>query len=569
MSSNEFDRSPVPPSQLEPGRHYAASYAGEHAAGTEFVIGATFVAWGVGTMDILWGLLLGNLLAVLSWALICAPIAVDTRLTLYAYLEKIAGRGTIKLYSVVNGIMFCVLAGAMITVSASAVRILFDLQPEVHWYPSSAGFVMVALGVGAVVAAIATKGFTRVAQFAEVCAPWMVMMFLVGGIALIPALIQATPGVDHLGSWADFKQMADLHIWRDTDGELGFWHVAAFAWICNLAMHGGLADMTILRFARKAQYGYFSALGMFIGHFMAWVCAGIMGAGAALLMKTAINELDPGAVAFHALGVSGILAVIIAGWTTANPTIYRAGLAFQSLNPNWSRQKVTALTGVVTTIIACFPFVFTKLLDFVGLMGLTLAPIGAVIVTEHWLFPKLGLTRYWASFDKRHTNWPAVITWLAALLFAFILNRAGIHLFFLLLPAWLFTMLVYTLLAKMAGAAKPFAEQAEIEKQQELARKTQEQAFLQQLDSEKAAGHDSSPTSRKRLLFGGATALTLVACLVLALQALNNQISLIEFRNYLIWPTGAYFVFAITWVLQFKQEDQIPDPAPQKNSAHD
>jgi len=92
MSTSEFDRSPVPPQQLEPGRHFAASYAGEHVAGTEIVIGATFVAWGVGTADILWGLLLGNLLAVLSWALICAPIAVDTRLTLYAYLEKIAGR---------------------------------------------------------------------------------------------------------------------------------------------------------------------------------------------------------------------------------------------------------------------------------------------------------------------------------------------------------------------------------------------------------------------------------------------------------------------------------------------
>ena len=122
----EFETKPVTPEQLQPARRFAASYAGEHVAGTEFVIGALFVAWGVSTSDILYGLLLGNLMAVLTWGLVTAPIATDTRLTLYAYLEKIAGPGTIRLYSIINGILFAILAGAMITVSASAVRVLFS-----------------------------------------------------------------------------------------------------------------------------------------------------------------------------------------------------------------------------------------------------------------------------------------------------------------------------------------------------------------------------------------------------------------------------------------------------------
>lgn len=551
MSTSEFDRSPVPPQQLQPARHFAASYAGEHAAGTEFVIGATFVAWGVGTMDILLGLLLGNLLAVLCWALLCAPIAVDTRLTLYAYLEKIGGKGTVRLYSIVNGIMFCVLAGAMITVSASAVRVMFDLPAEVHWYPTSASFVAIALVVGAVIAAIATKGFARVAQFAEVCAPWMVMMFLIGGIAILPTLLQATPGVSSIGSWDDLRTIADTWIWKDTDGELGFWHVAAFAWICNLAMHGGMADMTILRFARKSQYGYFSALGMFIGHYMAWVCAGIMGAGAALLLTTPINQLDAGAVAYQALGAAGILAVIIAGWTTANPTIYRAGLAFQSLNPSWSREKVTAVTGVVTTIIACFPFVFTKLLDFVGLMGLTLAPIGAIIITEHWLFPKLGLTRYWATYSNRFTNWAAVITWLSALVFAYILNNAGLHLFFLLLPAWAYTMVVYTLLAKAMGAKQSHTDAARQDQAAEQARKLAEQAYL---TAHQQAGHSSADKGRN--LFGFASVAALIVCFGLSIITLTGDLTLEQFKHYVSWPTVAYFVFSIVWLWEQNRRDK-------------
>ncbi|MDB4808548.1 hypothetical protein OAG85_01320 [Verrucomicrobiales bacterium] len=37
------------------------------------------------------------------------------------FLEKIAGRKPVVLYNLANGILFCFLAGAMITVSATAV----------------------------------------------------------------------------------------------------------------------------------------------------------------------------------------------------------------------------------------------------------------------------------------------------------------------------------------------------------------------------------------------------------------------------------------------------------------
>jgi NCS1 family nucleobase:cation symporter-1 len=556
MSVQEFEREPVSPERLEPARHFAASYAGEHVAGTEFVIGALFVAWGVGTVDILTGLVIGNLLAVLTWTFICAPIAVDTRLTLYAYIEKIAGPGTVKLYSVVNGILFCVLAGAMITVSASAVRILFDLPAQVSWYPTNAGFVAVALVVGAVVVAIAIKGFKRVAQFAEVCAPWMILMFFAGALAILPVLVTATPGVDRIGSFSDFVSVGDAHIWRDTGGELGMWHVAAFAWVCNLAMHGGLSDMTILRFARKYQYGYFSALGMFVGHFLAWICAGIMGAGAALMMQTSIAEMDAGGVAFQALGATGIIAVIIAGWTTSNPTIYRAGLAFQSINPNWSRVKVTAVAGAATTVIACFPFVFTKLMDFVGLMGLIIAPLGAVLVTEHWVFPRLGKTRYWASYRQLNTNLAAVVAWLASLLIALILNRLGLHLFFLLIPTWVSAMMIYTLLASMLGANNSYDTQVEQELLQEAERKKREQRYLVELQTKKASPAITGKTYGSKNWWFWVALASLLCCLLLAVFTFTGSLSLEQMTGLMIWPTLVYFVTATRSAIVRERQDE-------------
>ncbi len=558
-SSDEFETQPISPNKLQPARAFAGSYAGEHVAGTEFVIGALFVSWGVGAGGILVGLLLGNLLAVLTWGLLTAPIATETRLTLYAYLEKIAGKGTIKLYSVVNGILFSVLAGAMITVSASAVRILLDIPPQVDWFPSDFRFVLVALFVGAVVVFMAVKGFKKLAAFAEVCAPWMILMFIIGALFLLPALIESTPGITSISSFSDFYTIANESIWVRTSNEVGFWHVAAFAWVANLAMHGGMGDMTLLRFARYSRYGFFSALGMFIGHYMAWICAGIMGAGAAIILGTAITNLDPGAVAYQALGTCGIIAVIIAGWTTSNPTIYRAGLAFSSLNPKWSREKSTIVVGVVTTIIACFPFVFSQLLGFVGIMGLMMAPVGAIIVAEHWLFPRIGLTRYWSQYKGNNTNWAAIITWLTALALSYVLEQSGVlHLFFLLIPIWIYSTIVYCLLSISMGAKTRFPE-SEIAEAAEASRRQEEKTFLDGLS--KSSTQVSKEKSTAVVAVASYIAIaSLVACLVIGVMAfVNNGDS--GLHTPLLIATIIYFITA-TYVYLANTKNSKSDSEP-------
>ena len=127
---------PVAKHKLHHWTHFAGLYAAEHVAATEFVIGATFVALGAKTMDILLGLLIGNILAVLSWTFITTPIAVETRLSLYTYLNKIAGDSMSKLYNWANVLIFTVISAAMVTVSASAVRFAFDIPAQLNWYPT-------------------------------------------------------------------------------------------------------------------------------------------------------------------------------------------------------------------------------------------------------------------------------------------------------------------------------------------------------------------------------------------------------------------------------------------------
>jgi NCS1 family nucleobase:cation symporter-1 len=280
---------------------------------------------------------------------------------------------------------------------------------------------------------------------------------------MLPPLAAVLPD-GRIDGLADLWTIANQTIWKGASehaaGGLGFWHVVAFAWICNLAMHVGLSDMAIFRFARKASYGLFSAFGMYLGHYLAWVCAGVMGAAAAFVAQKPLTQLDSGDVASQALGVSGALAVVIAGWTTANPTLYRAGLALQVVTPNWPRWAVTLVAGVVTTLMACSPFVFTRLLDFVGTYGLLLMPVGAIVFVEHWVFPRIGFARFWASRKGLAVSWPALVAWLGSVGLAVAAWQAGwVHLFFLALPAWALTAIVYTALAALAGAREALPEE--------------------------------------------------------------------------------------------------------------
>jgi len=542
----EFEQEPVSEDNLQPGRYFAASYGGEHIAGTEFVIGALFVAWGATASNIFWGLLVGNLLAVLTWTFVCAPIAVQTRLTLYWYLRRIAGPVTTTIYNVLNAVLFCILAGCMITVSASAVRIPFGIPEQTKWYPQDIRFVVIAILVGSVVVTLAILGFKRLAQFAEVCVPWMFLMFIAGAIAMLPGLAQKVLG-HPIAGLQDFWVIANKSIWTgvrpDGSKPIGFWHVAAFAWICNLAMHGGLSDMALLRYAKKASYGLYSAFGMYLGHYLAWVCAGIMGAAAAIVVGKSISQMDAGGVAWQALGVSGIIAVILAGWTTSNPTLYRAGLAFQAVTPGWPRWLVTLVAGIVTTIMACFPFVFTYLLNFVALYGLLLMPVGAIVFVEHWIFPKLGLTQYWVARKNLIFSWPALFSWGIAIAIAMTLRMTGtMHEFFVFLPTWFITAILYTLFASMAGAREKLPELV-IQSVSKAARAPAEQ---------KSAVKKADTV----VWFWGIVALaSLIVCLVLPIWVYISggekyPQNFAAFKSVLVWPTLIHFVSATGWAIK-------------------
>jgi purine-cytosine permease-like protein len=246
----------------------------------------------------------------------------------------------------------------------------------------------------------------------------------------------------------EFWSVAKERIWVGGDPLPGqtkftFWHVTFFAWFCNMAMHIGMSDLSVFRFARKSWYGIASGAGMYVGHFMAWISAALL-YSLQLSRDPSNTDVLPGPLAASALGLTGILCVIIAGWTTANPTIYRAGLAFQAIVPRASRFKVTLVTGGIATIAGLFPAIAMKLLDFVALYGLILMPMGAVVFVDFWLMDRLGLRSGYAAHRGIGFNWAAGAAWLVTLAAcAGLMFYGGIEIFFVSLPGWFIAAVIY------------------------------------------------------------------------------------------------------------------------------
>lgn len=526
-------------------------YGGEHIAATEFVIGATLVTLGVKASDIFLGLFVGNILATLTYALICAPIAVDTRVTLYSYLKKVMGPYMQKIYNAVWGLASIAMAASMLTVSASAVREIFGIKLQTEWYPTDVKFILVVVVLGVIVTLVAANGFEAVAKFSSVCVPWMIIVFLAGFCVVIPQLIEIT-GASGIHGFGDFMNLMNTSVWNgeviEGGQKLSVFHVIGFAWMCNLAYHGGLNDMALFRYAKSAKYGFVTCYGMFVGHFFAWGSAGIMGATAAIMLNQSLLILDSGAVTSAVLGSTGLLAVIIAGWTTANPNIYRASLAYETIF-NISSKKLTYIVGCFMTIVGCFPIAM-NIMTIVNIIVLIVPSVGAIVFAEHWILPRLGGTRYWSTYKGWKINYAGLAAWLIALGFVAIMTLTkAMHSYFMFLPTYLLAMVSYIVLACLMGAKGDYTAQVEEDRKvQEALAQIQEEE-----DHKTETVHTKYPGAQKAAVYASYGVLAVFAIFTLMVFSGNvapdtwKRVSLvISIAYFVLGGLATYIKFALT-----------------------
>ena len=352
----------------------------------------------------------------------------------------------------------------MVTVSAIAVGIPFGIfytAPEATFALGTPTFTALVIIVGIFMAIIAAAGYEMVARVANIAAPWMIAIFAACGVVSLARMnVTSLSALAEGKFWTDAIEFVQSH---NGPQQFGFWQIVVFAWLCNGAMHFGMADLTIFRFARQPSSGWAPAIGMFLGHYLAWIAAALL---LAALVKTqpelAVGTdgkvtANPGLLAFDALGWTGIICVVIAGWTTANPTIYRAGLAFQGVFPSNSRTSMTLLAGAVATVAGAFPNLSAQLLGFVGTYGTVLGPMGAVIFVDYYLMKRFGMLDEYALRRGLAVNLAVLVAWLLPVAVGlYLVFVHGLFAAFAVIPCWFACGLIYMTLSKVIQ--KPLIE---------------------------------------------------------------------------------------------------------------
>ena len=256
-----------------------------------------------------------------------------------------------------------------------------------------------------------------------------------------------------------------------------------------------------------------------------------MGAAAAALAGKELAALDSGAVAGSILGWMGLLAVVAAGWTTATPNIYRAALSFATFTPKASLRKLSFAVGAAIAVLACFPAVM-RIDKIVNAVVLVLPAVGAICLVEHWLFPRIGFTRYWNLYAGRKMNVAALAAWaLSAALVAVALKFGWMHPFFLFLPTFFAAALAYLFFAWIGGAARPIDDSVRRDVDAVETR-------IAELAEEEAAAESSAMQAPRRGWCVAGAALFLVAL------AADAVIAPLLFPSTAVALTVGYFAFA-------------------------
>ena len=171
-------------------------------------------------------------------------------------MEKIAGRKLVAIYNLANGILFCFLAGSMITVSATAVAPFFPsmVMPTFEsTMPTGPGWITACVVIGLAMTMVAMKGYGFVAKMGHYASPWMFLVFIACAMVTLGKL-------DNYNVWELLSPPPG------TEEKISFLGIVCFSWFCNAAMRLGMSDLSVLRFAKSPNAGYASAAGMFLGH---------------------------------------------------------------------------------------------------------------------------------------------------------------------------------------------------------------------------------------------------------------------------------------------------------------
>lgn len=230
--------------------------------------------------------------------------------------------------------------------------------------PSSAMVIICTIVWGAIMLATACSGFKGLKWLNYIAVPLLVIVCIYGIIA----------GANNNGGFSVITQYAP-------EGSLGM--VFGISMTVGSFALGGVISADYCRFAKKRSDVIKSSL------------VGVIPAGLFMLLTGAVMSIITGQYDISAIlaniGVPlvGLIALVLATWTTNVTNAYSGGLALSNLlGFDESKFKLTTgIAGGIGTILAAMG-VLGQFSAFLSLMSALIPPLAGVIIASYWIIGK-------------------------------------------------------------------------------------------------------------------------------------------------------------------------------------
>ena len=410
----EFHSKPVPLGNRLGFAEPAWVWSGFGIAFICAVIGGQ-IQQGMGTVDAIFAILLGNFILFVYSALIGYPSG-KWGINFPLAVRYVFGRAGAVVPVIVLALLVTGWYAFQAWLTADILRVAFGLEGAVV-------VGIIALIAGIVYAIPVIFGIRQMALVRKVAIPAMVIF---AAYYLITRVFPAGGSI--------FE--------GEGSGKIAFWTGVGMAW-ATFAVSGTMTG-DIVRYSRTGN----QAVGVTAVAFM-FSNAPFMVIGA--LISATIT--DPGTVYFFdqkslAVLIPLVVLAILSNWSTCDACLYNAAMGFTNSIPGFNWRKAAIFGSIIGLIAAATGFI-SDIVVWLLTIGLLVPPIGGTIIADYFVVRG---DKGFAVERKAAVNWAAVIAIVVGVVLGYIVNERY--------PTFLFgitglvsSFVVYVILAKAAPAA--------------------------------------------------------------------------------------------------------------------
>ncbi|OZV12134.1 hypothetical protein CIW83_10945 [Tissierella sp. P1] len=199
---------------------------------------------------------------------------------------------------------------------------------------------------------------------------------------------------------------------------------------------GAILQPDISRYAKSPKHNG-------IGIVIAMIIFAVANWGGLVIAKATMASTIMDGLIILGLGTIALMIVILGQWTSNDNNLYSAALGIINIKPGINKHKITAVCGIIFTLVATFG-IQNYFIYFLELLGTFLPPFGGVLIADYYILKEQEKYKFDGEHEYEKIKPIAFISVIVGGLFSYIFKFGSTA-----INSILISMVVYIILSTM------------------------------------------------------------------------------------------------------------------------